>query len=180
MIDHLLGRTRNVQDWETDLSTWAIGSDMSAESWRQVIDHLLFEGLLAEDPNEGRPLLGLGEAAAVRQVYRSERSIDMRQSALFGLRSQAVPGRRGVRGTRRTVTMDLPPEAQARFDRLRAWRKARASEQHVPPYVIFHDHTLLEIASAAPRDLDSLARVPGVGQSKLDRYGQAVLAELAG
>lgn len=180
VIDHLLGRTRDVQDWETDLSTWAIGSDMSAESWRQVIDHLLFEGLLVEDPNEGRPLLGLGEAAAVRQVYRSERSIDMRQSALFGLRAQAVPGRRGVRGTRRTVTMDLPPEAQARFDRLRAWRKARASEQHVPPYVIFHDRTLLEIASAAPRDLDSLARVPGVGQSKLDRYGQAVLAELAG
>lgn len=178
VIDHLLGRTRDVQAWEVELSTWGIGTDTSADAWKQVIDHLLFEGLLAEDPNEGRPLLGLGDAEAVRQVYRAEQTIQMRRSALTGTRPQAQ-GRTSERRPRRAPPLTLPAEAQVRFDRLRAWRKARAAEQHVPPYVIFHDRTLLEIACADPRDLGSLARVPGVGQSKLDRYGPAVLAELS-
>ena len=68
---------------------------------------------------------------------------------------------------------------RARFERLRAWRRDRASEQHVPPYVIFQDKTLLEIAQAQPRDLTALAALPGVGQSKLDRYGKGVLETLA-
>jgi ATP-dependent DNA helicase RecQ len=62
---------------------------------------------------------------------------------------------------------------------LRAWRRERASEQHVPPYVIFQDKTLLEIAQAEPGDLTALAALPGVGQSKLDRYGKGVLETLA-
>lgn len=177
VIDHLLGRTKDVQDWEVALSTWGIGTDTPQSAWRQVIDHLLFEGLLAEDANEGRPLLGLGEAEAIRRVYRSEQHVQMRQAALSG---EAMVGRsRSGRGTRRTATARLSPETQLRFDRLRAWRKARAGEQHVPPYVIFHDRTLLDIAVAHPQDLSSLGQISGVGQSKLDRYGPAVLAELA-
>ena len=53
-----------------------------------------------------------------------------------------------------------------------------AREQNVPAYVIFHDSTLRAIAQAAPDDLDELARVPGIGASKLDRYGEAVLQQL--
>ena len=70
-------------------------------------------------------------------------------------------------------------DVRARFEALRAWRRDRASEQHVPPYVIFQDRTLLEIAHAEPGDLNSLGAISGVGQSKLDRYGNAVLAVLA-
>ena len=58
-------------------------------------------------------------------------------------------------------------------------RRDRASEQHVPPYVIFQDKTLLEIAHAEPGDLAGLGAVAGVGQSKLDRYGKGVLETLA-
>ena len=72
----------------------------------------------------------------------------------------------------------LPHAGRERFERLRAWRKARAAEQGVPPYVIFHDRTLLEIAEAAPVSLGELARISGVGQAKLDRYGADVLAAL--
>ena len=67
---------------------------------------------------------------------------------------------------------------RARFERLRAWRRDRASEQHVPPYVIFQDKTLLEIAIAEPGDLNALEHISGVGQSKLDRYGKGVLEAL--
>ncbi|MCM2335973.1 MAG: HRDC domain-containing protein, partial [Pseudomonas sp.] len=73
---------------------------------------------------------------------------------------------------------DLAPDAQLRFDALREWRAAMAKEQNVPAYVIFHDSTLRAIAEAAPADLDDLSRIPGIGASKLDRYGEDVLQHL--
>jgi ATP-dependent DNA helicase RecQ len=63
----------------------------------------------------------------------------------------------------------------ALFEALRAWRRDRAVEQHVPPYVIFHDATLADIARRRPKNSDALKGVSGVGQSKLQRYGSAVL-----
>ena len=176
VIDHLTGRTKDVQPWETQLSTWGVGRDVSPNSWRDIVDHLLFEGLLVEDPNDGKPLVGLGEAEAVRAVYRRERSIEVRRAPL---RAEAS-GRRDRSGEGRNAALEaMDAEVRARFEALRAWRRDRAAEQHVPPYVIFQDRTLLEIAAAEPGDLDSLAAVSGVGQSKLDRYGRAVLDVLA-
>jgi ATP-dependent DNA helicase RecQ len=61
------------------------------------------------------------------------------------------------------------------FEALRAWRRAIAAAQGVPPYVIFHDRTLAEIAARRPATLADLAEIGGVGQAKLDHYGQAVL-----
>ena len=61
------------------------------------------------------------------------------------------------------------------FEALRAWRRDRAAEQHVPPYVIFHDATLSAIARERPASSEALAKVSGVGQSKLKRYGADVL-----
>ncbi|NJO21823.1 MAG: hypothetical protein HC868_01350 [Sphingomonadales bacterium] len=61
------------------------------------------------------------------------------------------------------------------YEALRAWRRDRAAEQHVPPYVIFHDATLSAIARERPGSTDALAKVSGVGQSKLKRYGAEVL-----
>ena len=63
----------------------------------------------------------------------------------------------------------------ALFAALRAWRRERASEQHVPPYVIFHDATLADMARKRPKNSEDLKDVSGVGQSKLQRYGAAVL-----
>jgi ATP-dependent DNA helicase RecQ len=69
-------------------------------------------------------------------------------------------------------------DSQIRFDALRQWRATTAREQNVPAYVIFHDSTLRAIAEAAPDDLIELSRIPGIGASKLDRYGEAVLQHL--
>jgi ATP-dependent DNA helicase RecQ len=65
---------------------------------------------------------------------------------------------------------------QRRFEALRSWRLGQAREQGVPPYVVFHDRTLIEIARGRPSSLAELSAVPGVGQAKLERYGLAVLA----
>jgi ATP-dependent DNA helicase RecQ len=68
------------------------------------------------------------------------------------------------------------PTEERLFEALRALRRTLADEQKVPAYVVFHDSTLRAIAARAPRSLDELARVPGIGETKLARYGGAVLA----
>ncbi|WGM45417.1 ATP-dependent DNA helicase RecQ [Brevundimonas sp. NIBR10] len=180
VVDHLLGKNKEVQPWEAALSTWGIGKDTSPNSWRDIIDHLLFEGLLLEDPNDGKPLLGLGEPEAVRAVYRGERTIEVRRApAGFDASTRSGNPRAGrVRNDRNAALETLDADVRARFETLRAWRRDRAAEQHVPPYVIFQDKTLLEIATRQPSTPDALAAISGVGQSKLDRYGKGVLAAL--
>ncbi len=66
------------------------------------------------------------------------------------------------------------------WDALRAWRLDEARRQELPPYVIFHDATLIEVARRRPATLAALAEIPGIGRSKLDRYGAALLAVAAG
>jgi ATP-dependent DNA helicase RecQ len=173
VVDHLLGKTKDVQPWEANLSTWAIGADTAMHTWRDVVDHLMFEGLLVEDPNEGKPLVMLGDPEAVRGVYRGERTIEVRLTP-----ARVSAPRERVRNGRNAALESMDADIRARFEVLRAWRRDRAAEQRVPPYVIFQDKTLLEIAMAEPGNLDMLGHISGVGQSKLDRYGKGVLAAL--
>ena len=83
-------------------------------------------------------------------------------------------------GTGKLAAVDLSPEQEAVFERLRAWRGATAKEQSVPAYVVFHDATLRAIAVAAPSTLPELAGISGVGESKLAKYGESILELLAG
>ncbi len=174
VIDHLVGKPNPKAPFEAELSTFGIGKDLSAVAWRGLIDQLLFEGLLREDPNDGLPLLALGEAEQVRAVYRGERVVRVRRPAEG--KGEREGGDRGGRTRRaRGAPVDIGAADQPLFEALRAWRREQAAEQSVPPYVIFHDRTLAELAQARPRDLEALGRVGGVGQGKLDRYGEALL-----
>src|SRR5262249_31208274 len=157
---------------ETQLSSFGIGREYSAAGWRDLLDQLQFEGLLREDHNDGRPLIGLGEAAEVKAVYRGERRVSMRQMTAGGETAGRKERARKRHGGERAggEAADAPL-----FEALRAWRRERAAEQRVPPYVIFHDTTLSAIARKRPASLDDLAKVSGVGQSKLKRYGADVL-----
>ena len=165
IVDHLLAKTKDPSEWETALSTWGIGKDRSAPAWRDLIDQLLFDGLLREDANDGRPLIGLGDADAVRAVYRSERMVQVRQHAAPAAKT-AARSRGGV---------EVGARDRDLFEALRAWRKNQAAEQSVPPYVIFADRTLAEIAATRPRDMRALGAVNGVGAVKLEHYGRDVL-----
>jgi ATP-dependent DNA helicase RecQ len=172
IVDHLLGATKDAATFETTMSTYGIGRDISAVGWRNLLDQLLFEGLLREDPNDGRPLIELGEANDVRAVYRGERRVMTRT-----MPSGDEAGGRGKRQRKRHSGERLGIEARDAplYEALRAWRRDRAAEQHVPPYVIFHDATLSAIARERPATVESLGKVSGVGQSKLKRYGADVL-----
>ena len=72
-----------------------------------------------------------------------------------------------------------PSYEEQTFDALRQWRKDTALEADVPAFVVFTDATLTAIAEARPESLEQLAKLPGVGASKLEKYGEAVLAVLA-
>ena len=167
LVEHLLGKTRDVRPEEAALSTFGVGKELTAPAWRDLIEQLLFEGLLAEAPNEGRPLIGLADAAAARAVFRGERRVT-------AVRVSGAPG--GARAPRsRSVQAALTQPEDQLFEALRAWRRAEAARQSTPPYIIFHDRTLAGIARARPTDRAGLAAVDGVGAGKLERYGEAVL-----
>ncbi len=173
LVDHLLGKTKDVSEAEAALSTWGVGTELSPAAWRQLIDGLLFEGLLKEDPNDGRPLIGLGDAEAVKAVWRGDRTVGVRKmvDTRSGRPRKSRPGK---------AAESLSGEAQTLFETLRAWRLEEARAQHVPPYVIFHDATLAAIAEARPRSTADLAAISGVGEGKLARYGEAVLKAVRG
>jgi ATP-dependent DNA helicase RecQ len=182
VVDHLVGKTNGAFDSEIRLSTFGIGRDMSAGSWRDLLEQLLFEGLLRETPNDGRPLIGLGDTEEVRAVYRGTRRLSMR--SLRGSdgtdgsgRPARVRKRQGDKagGAERSADRGVEPADVPLFEALRLWRRERAAEQKVPPYVIFHDATLAAIARRRPANTDELASISGVGQAKLERYGADVL-----
>ncbi|MDB5456684.1 MAG: ATP-dependent helicase RecQ [Caulobacter sp.] len=171
LVDHLLGKTKDVSATESALSTWGIGKELSPAVWRDLIDQLLFEGLLKEDPNDGRPLIGLGDADAVRAVYRGERRVSVRKAPE---KHDAIRPARGVGKKRREIVVAM--EDQALFEALRAWRREEAGRQHVPPYVIFGDATLAEIARDKPASDRALLAINGIGEEKRARYGEDIRA----
>ena len=169
LVDHLLGKTKDVSDHEASLSTWGIGQELSANAWRDLVEQLLFEGLLREDPNDGRPLVGVGDADAVKRVFRGEQRVQVQT------RAEEPAGR--VRKARKgRDALATAPSDQPLFEALRAWRAREATGQHVPPSGSFHDRTLAEIAAVKPGSRAALGRVNGVGEGKLARYGEEVLA----
>ena len=155
-----------------ELPTYGIGSDRPPGFWRGVIRQLIARGALRTDSGEYATLSLVPEQA--RPILRSETTLM--------LRDEPEPARLPASGRRDraplppgTAEAALAPGAAGLFDALRQWRAAEAKAQSVPPYVIFHDSVLREISSAPPVDLDDLGGIKGVGASKLQRYGAAVL-----
>ena len=177
LVDVLIGkRTDKVDRFRHDqVSTFGIGTSLDAAAWRSVYRQLVAAGLLAVDI-EGHG--GLHLTTESRTVLKGERAVMLRQDP--PLAPGAGRGRdRARRGEARDDTaVDSPPDREL-WEALRARRLELAREQGVPPYVIFHDTTLLEMARRRPERLEDLAHISGVGEVKLARYGQAFLDVLA-
>ena len=169
IVDVLRGRmTDKVAQFGHDrLPTFGIGSDLPDRAWKGVARQLVARGALdVAIENHGELL----PTEAARPILKGEEPLMLREESL--------PARPAARAA--TPAAGPLPADEALFDALRAWRKQEAQDQGVPAYVIFHDRSLVEIAARRPTSLDALAAVPGVGQSKLDRYGAAVLAVVSG
>ena len=172
IIDILLGKetTRVMQNDHEKLSTFGIGTELNEAEWRGVVRQLLAQGLLGVH-SDGFGTLVLTDASA--SVLGGERHVMLRREPV------RVSGKSRGSKANRTVLADLSPEAVTVFEALRAWRAAESKEQGVPAYVIFHDATLREIASSLPSTLEQLGTITGVGESKLAKYGEQLLAALA-
>jgi ATP-dependent DNA helicase RecQ len=129
------------------------------------------------------------ELALVRPVARALIARDALRADPYGGLSFG-PGARPILKGEQELTIAMPPKRERRrqrlvgpsdplFDALRKVRRSLAAQAGVPPYVVFHDSTLREIAAARPTSLAELAQVNGVGRSKLERYGEAMLAAVA-
>ncbi|MDQ0992396.1 DNA helicase RecQ [Streptomyces sp. V3I7] len=178
IVDILLGRrTGKVIQFDHDqLSVFGIGEELAESEWRGVVRQLLAQGLLAVEGEFGT--LALTEASGA--VLRREREVPLRKEPKRPSTAGAASTASG-RGKRRSksAAAELPEELLPAFEALRAWRAEQAREQGVPPYVIFHDATLRDIVTTAPASVAELGTVGGVGEKKLARYGEGVLAVLS-
>jgi ATP-dependent DNA helicase RecQ len=173
LIDVLRGKAgARITRWEHDkLSVFGIGEDVDETAWRGVFRQLVALGFARVD-HEAHGALRLTEAS--RPVLKGAQQVSMRR-AVTRVRLTRRPLRSGS-----VPVADLSAADSALLDRLKAWRLTESRIQSVPAFVILHDKTLAEIARQRPPDLSALRDIAGIGATKLERYGPALLRIVAG
>jgi ATP-dependent DNA helicase RecQ len=170
LIDVLLGNRneKTTRFGHADMPVFGVGKDIPSKTWQSVYRQLLAAGLVSVDHAAFGALKLEPEA---RAVFKREREVRFRKDRpTTGKASRsASPSAANARSALEGSDAEL-------FEALRVARLAIAKELAVPPYVVFPDTTLVAFATARPTSRDSLLGISGVGQSKLERYGDAFLA----
>ncbi|MDO9148189.1 MAG: DNA helicase RecQ [Hydrogenophaga sp.] len=162
-----------VQRGHESVSTFGLGVDYSESQLRAVMRQLIAVGALQVFTSEGFSTLHLTEAS--RAVLRGDVPVRLREST-----HQRPEKRSRSRTAPAPVAANLGQDAMVRFINLKSWRSEVAKAHNLPAYVIFHDATLAAIAERAPQSLADLQHISGLGTRKLEAYGAAVLAVIAG
>ena len=171
LIDVLLGKehSRISQFGHDQLSVYGIGKDITDLEWRNIFRQLIALGFLTVDL-DGHGGLRLTEKS--RPLLRGEIELHLRKEQK---RERIRKERTRTERAPRPEFDEMSAASRALFEQLRSLRLRLAQEQAVPPYVIFHDATLLHMTSEQPQTLDAMRAIPGIGERKLDQYGQAFL-----
>ena len=166
VIDVLLGRTnQSVTAFGHDkLSTFGIGRELNQRAWRSIIRQLVAKKLLQVDIARGQSLV-FGEGC--RAILKGEQKVYLRPLA-DDKKSRSANTDRWLRTEREERLWQM----------LRRWRKSIADEHNVPAYAVFSDKTLRELVEQRPLSRLALGRIYGLGELKLARYGDALLAIL--
>jgi ATP-dependent DNA helicase RecQ len=159
IVDILLGsKNEKVLRWEHEkLSTYGIGTELTKKQWMHIARQLLSMGYLKQE----------GEFHTLSLTVKALESLKKRET-IFGVMQEAERVR--TKGKKQAIESN-----SALFAILRQKRKALADEAGVPPYVIFSDRTLIEMAAYYPQSSKSLLNIAGVGQAKLEKYGDVFL-----
>ncbi|MCX2921701.1 DNA helicase RecQ [Stenotrophomonas rhizophila] len=169
-VGHLIdilrgGENEKVRQFgHTELSTYGIGKDLDARTWRSVFRQLVASSLLEVDSSAYG---GLRLTDGSREVLKGQRKVMMRRETPKAARERDRSGQR--------TGLSVLPQDLALFNALRGLRAELAREQNVPAFVIFHDSTLRNIAEQRPTSVDALGRVGGIGGTKLARYGDRLV-----
>ncbi len=163
LIDVLLGKENDkVRKFgHQRISTFGIGEELGMEQWRSVFRQLIARGFLSVD------LKGFGSLLLTdrsRPLLQGEAEVFLRKDDRI---------KKTTRKQRKTPLQVNDPEL---FEKLKACRTQLAVKQGLPPYVIFHDSTLVEMTQRLPSGPDELLQVSGVGAHKLEQYGEDFLA----
>ncbi len=167
LIDVLMGKmTPQIERFQHhELSTFGIGKDYSALQWQSIYRQLVAANFLSVDMGKFGSLR-LTELS--RAVLRGEQTIALRKER------EKIEKPIKIKSSRRDIKLRIIPQDDM-WHRLKAIRLELANEQGVPPYIIFHDSTLAEIHTKQPQTLNDFAQISGVGQSKLERYGEVFI-----
>jgi ATP-dependent DNA helicase RecQ len=159
IIDVLRGsKSQKVLQYQHhQLSTYGIGKDRSADEWKKLSRSLLNQGFL-DEKTDGFPILKLNEKSW--EIMKRQRTVEI-----------AIEPQREVAEKVRY----LAGEVESLFTILRTLRKQIADEQFVPPYVVFADKSLRDMAEKRPQNLREFEEVYGVGSNKRDKYGKVFL-----
>ncbi len=167
LIDVLRGNATDkiARHGHQGLKTFGVGAELAKPDWQPVFRQLIAHGYIGVD-SDGHGGLHLTDEA--RAVLTDGRTVELRRDK--------PASRRATRTASKAAETPLDAGDQTLFGALKALRLSLARAQGMPPYVIFHDTTLRAIAERRPRELAELAEIPGVGRSKLERYGAQFLA----
>jgi len=168
VIDVLHGKEDDrIQQFEHDqLSTFGIGKEINAVEWRGVFRQLIAQGFIAVDV-EGFGALKLTDKAG--PLLRGEITLLLRKQLKQEKQSSAIKNK----------NINLRSFDESLFVALKELRMNLANDAGVPPFVVFHDKTLLEMVSRRPKDKEQFQYISGVGESKLKKYGDEFLAVIA-
>ena len=183
VIDVLRGNTsEKISQWDHDqLSVYGIGKELSRDEWTSVIRQLIHLGYLRQDI-AAYSALKLEPSAG--ELLRGQIDVRLAKPRAKPATPEPEPGtkrskrRRAVFGT--GVDPDGLPIDEELFERLRELRRTIAAEQSKPAYTVFADRSLAEMAARRPTTREELLGCHGVGAAKLERYGDAFLAAIAG
>ncbi|MBI4248268.1 MAG: RecQ family ATP-dependent DNA helicase [Elusimicrobia bacterium] len=173
VVNLLLGRAdeRMRRGGHDALQVFGILKESGEAAVRSWIDQLIVQGFLEVAEEREYPLLRITETG--KTLCRNEGSVRLGVPAPPAARAKRKPK------ALRAVSAGVPVDEDL-FDRLRRLRRLIADKTGVPPYVVFHDSALVEMAALKPLTLDALRQVKGVGERKLERYGAAFLDVIAG
>jgi ATP-dependent DNA helicase RecQ len=165
--DVLLGvTTEKITRFAHDkLPTFGVGKELDRKEWGSVFRQLVVRGVLAINHDQFGALQATDLAGP---ILRGAETVLLRRERSAAA-AAAVIKKKNERGA-------LGPAASALFESLRVERARLAKEQGVAAFIIFHDSTLAAIAAARPESMAALAEIPGMGKSKIERYGAVVLA----
>jgi ATP-dependent DNA helicase RecQ len=172
VIDVLMGTVNEKTErfGHVDMPVFGAGKDISSRTWQSIFRQLLANGFVSIDHT----------AFGAMKLQEQARAVFKRERQVFFRKDRPEPGRRSKKAGRpEKQAHGLAGEAQALFDALRAERTRIAKELGVPPYVVFPDTTLIAFATERPGSRKALLEISGVGQSKLERYGDAFLAAIS-
>jgi ATP-dependent DNA helicase RecQ len=170
------GDTERIRRWSHEkLTTWGIGKEHSRAEWLAIGRELLRLGHLRSSTGEF-PTIEITDSGL--QVLKSRATVTL--TKLPARLSSASSGGRGVSGAAKTArgkAGDILCD-EVLFDRLKALRRSLADELSVPAYIVFGDVSLREMARDLPVTRSALSQITGVGEKKLETFGDAFLAEI--